>query len=77
MMVVPIQTSPSFNAGKPRLLFEGRFQAGFPGQPNYDVAPDGRRFLMVESEWEPTVTKLNVVLNWFEELSRPTRARQQ
>jgi len=70
MMVIPIQTSPSFNAGKPRLLFEGRFQAGYPGQPNYDVASDGRRFLMVESEWEPTVTKLNVVLNWFEELKQ-------
>ncbi len=69
MMVIPIQTSPTFNAGEPRLLFEGRFLPGDPGLPNYDVAPDGR-FLMIESEGEPTVTKLNVVLNFFEELER-------
>ncbi len=69
MMVIPIQTSPTFNAGEPRLLFEGRFLPGDPGQPNYDVAPDGR-FLMIESTGGPTATKLNVVLNFFEELKR-------
>ena len=69
MMVIPIQTSPTFNAGEPRLLFEGGFQAGEPAQPNYDVAPDGR-FLMIESTGGPTATKLNVVLNFFEELKR-------
>ncbi|MCH7823284.1 MAG: hypothetical protein IH849_00655 [Acidobacteria bacterium] len=73
MMVIPIQTSPGFNAGEPRLLFEGMFQAGAPAEPNYDVAPDGR-FVMVESDGEPTVTKLNVVLNnWFEELKQRVR----
>ena len=69
MMVIPIQTSPTFNAGEPRLLFEGRFLPGDPGLPNYDVAPDGR-FLMIESTGGPTATKLNVVLNFFEELKR-------
>jgi len=69
MMVIPIQTSPTFNAGEPRLLFEGGFQLGDRGQPNYDVAPDGR-FLMIESTGGPTATKLNVVLNFFEELER-------
>ncbi len=69
MMVIPIQTSPTFNAGEPRLLFEGGFQWGYSGQPNYDVAPDGR-FLMIESTGGPTATKLNVVLNFFEELKR-------
>ena len=69
MMVIPIQTSPTFNAGEPRLLFEGGFQRGGPAQPNYDVAPDGR-FLMIESTGGPTATKLNVVLNFFEELKQ-------
>ena len=69
MMVIPIQTSPTFNAGEPRLLFEGGFQRGDPAQPNYDVAPDGR-FLMIESTGGPTATKLNVVLNFFEELKQ-------
>ena len=41
---------------------------------NWDISPDGKRFLIVkptrtagESRKE-TVPKLNVVLNWFEEL---------
>ncbi len=38
---------------------------------NYDVAPDGRRFVMIkESEQESASVQINVVLNWFEELKR-------
>jgi len=35
--------------------------------PNYDVSPDGQRFLMITKESKP---QINVVLNWFEELKR-------
>jgi hypothetical protein len=36
--------------------------------PNYDVSSDGQRFLMVKTEsGEP---RLNLVLNWFDELKR-------
>jgi len=40
--------------------------------PNYDVPPDGRRFLMLKRrEQEASApTHINVVLNWFEELKR-------
>jgi hypothetical protein len=39
--------------------------------PNYDVSPDGQRFLMVKaSEQEQASTQINVVLNWLEELKR-------
>ncbi len=35
---------------------------------NYDVASDGR-FLMLQSEsGEPRRDRINIVLNWFEEL---------
>ena len=62
MMVVDIQTEPTFKAGTPRLLFEGQFGA-------WDVAPDGQRFLMVQSvEPELPPTKIHLILNWFEEL---------
>ncbi len=38
---------------------------------SYDVFPDGKRFMMIEeSVKQPTITHLNVVLNWFEELKR-------
>ncbi|MDA2931348.1 hypothetical protein MYX84_15620 [Acidobacteria bacterium AH-259-O06] len=40
---------------------------------DYDVAPDGRAFVMLklaEEELEGRDTHLNFVLNWFEELKR-------
>jgi hypothetical protein len=44
-----------------------------PGSlPNYDVSPDGQRFLMLKSTESDTnaPTQINVVLNWFEELKK-------
>jgi len=40
---------------------------------NYDVSPDGLRFLMFKpidhgAQFAPT--QINIVLNWFEELKR-------
>jgi hypothetical protein len=38
---------------------------------NYDVSPDGQRFLMIKpSEQESAATQVNVVLNWSDELRR-------
>jgi Tol biopolymer transport system component len=72
MMAVDIATQPGFAAGKSRMLFQGRYEhASFPSS-NYDVSPDGQRFLMlkpVEQE-QAAPTQINVVLNWFEELKR-------
>jgi len=72
MMAVEITTQPSFIMGKPRMLFEGRYRPTPATSPNYDVSPDGQRFLMlkpVEQE-QAAPTQINVVLNWFEELKR-------
>ncbi len=69
MMLVPIQTKPTMSAGLPRPLFEGSYVYDSPDfTSNYDLSPDGQRFLMVE-ELE-VGTQINVVLNWFEELKR-------
>jgi hypothetical protein len=40
--------------------------------PNYDVSPDGQRFLMLKpiEQEQSAPTQINVVLNWFEELKR-------
>jgi eukaryotic-like serine/threonine-protein kinase len=76
MMVVDITTRPSFAVGRPRMLFEGG-QYMPPAGPypypfaNYDVSPDGQRFLMVTRESKP---QINVVLNWFEELKQKVPA---
>ena len=76
MMAVDITTEPTFTHGNPKLLFEGRYiSSGFRSQ--YDVTPDGQRFLMIkESEQELAVTQLNIVLNWFEELKRLASANR-
>jgi Tol biopolymer transport system component len=71
MMVVPVQLKPTFTAGTPRVLFQGRYgvTANIRG---YDVAPDGRRFLMVQQKERP-VTRLAdmiIVQNWTEELKQ-------
>ena len=56
---------------KPRLLFD---VPGFTDQmeftARYDVAPDGQSFIVITDTPRPPLTKINVVLNWFEELKR-------
>ncbi len=70
MMGVSVQTGATFKAENPELLFEGSYAYNFTGKTsNYDVTPDGQRFLMVE-EAEEGQGQINVVLNWFEELKR-------
>ena len=70
MMVVPTIIQPTFTASKPEVLFERPYWM-YPPLRNYDVTPDGRRFLMIkESEQVAAATRVIVVLNWFEELKR-------
>jgi serine/threonine protein kinase len=69
MMVVGVSTQPTFSAGKAELLFEGHYQTTNASLPQYDVSPDGQRFLMVkDAGTEQSTTQINIVQNWFEEL---------
>jgi eukaryotic-like serine/threonine-protein kinase len=72
MMAVDIATQPGFSAGTPRMLFQGSYVTPASTYANYDVSPDGQRFLMLKpSEGGLAApTQINVVLNWFEELKR-------
>jgi len=69
--VVSIKTEPTFTAGSPVVLFTGRYTLG-TAVANYDLAPDGQRFLMIKTsdEEEEEQGQIDVVLNWFEELKR-------
>ena len=74
MMAVDVATRPELALSSPRVLFEQRYAYGTTlTAANYDVSPDGQRFLMVKDE--PGVSRLNLVLNWTEELKRlvPTK----
>jgi hypothetical protein len=71
MMAVGVTTQPNFSAGKPRMLFEGPYLLSPQTFPNYDVSPDGQRFLMLKATGQAQAsTQINVVLNWTEELKR-------
>ena len=67
---VEIRTEPTFGAGTPRLLFEGTYERQPGAGANYNVSPDGQRFLMIKpgGTRDEGVNQINVVLNWFEEL---------
>ena len=78
MMAVGVETDPTFKPGTPRELFQRTsFTTTSMGLTSveWDVSPDGKRFLMLKSstttEDESAATgprKFNIVLNWFEEL---------
>lgn len=68
MMVVDVETKRTFSASRPRLLFTGAFTRT-TDRVNYDVSPDDKTFVMVNSgEEDRGATQITVVLNWFEEL---------
>jgi WD40 repeat protein len=78
MMAVSLETRPIFAIAKSRLVSQTPYAHISSDIPNYDVAPDGQRLLMVkENQQKGTVTQLNVVLNWFEDLKQRAGERQK
>jgi serine/threonine-protein kinase len=77
LMSVKVTTTPSFSAGTPEAVFENRDLAIAWGR-SYDVAPDGRRFLLALTKEPPTnlpPAQMIFVQHWLEELKRlvPTK----
>jgi len=70
MMVVEVQSEPAFTSGRPQLVFEVPYLPDPFGTSNYDISPDGQRFLMLIEDTAQAQGQINVVLNWFEELKR-------
>ncbi len=73
------QTASTLTVGAPTRVFDDPYRLDTGptqgGVANYDISPNGQRFVMVEDPRPtggastPTV-RLQVVLNWFEELKR-------
>jgi serine/threonine protein kinase len=65
MMAVDVDTQPTFRAGTPRALFDTEMvDTGIRNGPmSWDVAPDGKRFLIITDKTQET-SSLNVTLNW-------------
>ena len=76
IMVVPVESEPTFRAGNPERLFEGEYVLGSAAAGrSFDIAPDGQRFLMVKQGSAATddttaSPELVLVQNWFDELQR-------
>ena len=73
MMTASVKTEPNLRAGRPRILFEGLSllsRGGDTSERDYDLTPDGQRFLMVKRGEESLPTQINVVLNWAEDLKQ-------
>jgi serine/threonine-protein kinase len=73
MMVVDISTDPDFAAGKPRVLFEGRFEVSQLLIQSYDVSRDGSRFVMLQRAEGGHASRINVILNWLDDVTRELR----
>ena len=78
VLAVDVAMNATFRYGKPRKLFEGRYVLGDVKDDTraYDVAPDGKRFLMLRPESEPSTGDLKVVVNWYGELKRLGHTRE-
>jgi Tol biopolymer transport system component len=73
LIVVPVDTTGStFVWGSPLKLFDSRDVASGPDR-NYDVAPDGKRFLMIKAGASTGADEIVVVLDWSQELKRLVR----
>jgi serine/threonine protein kinase/Tol biopolymer transport system component len=68
MVAATIETEPQLRVTGRKELFEWKYLSCIICQ-TYDVAPDGR-FLMIRDPKESPIQRINVVLNWFDELKR-------
>ena len=67
LLAVPVRTVPSFSAGAPKVLFDGAYEV-VEGARNYDVAPDGKRFIMIRRDPAEVPQRFYVVSNWLQDL---------
>ena len=74
LFAAPVTLGETFSSGAVRRLFSGPYTfdvlaVNYLQTVNYDVAPDGQRFL-VPGNQAPAPHQLELVLNWFEDLNR-------
>jgi hypothetical protein len=81
-MAVKVETATAFTAGTPKKLFPlSPYQGAYAGTTWY-IHPDGKRFLMMKrpaaqgnASAAEAPRKINVVLNWTEELKQRVPAK--
>lgn len=64
VLAVRIEAAEGLRAGMPTVLFERAVQGA-----TYDVSPDGQRFLMVQIDEVASPNRIEIVLNWADEIA--------
>ena len=66
-----VETEPTFKPGKPTVLFrEPMLTLSGNDVTFWDISPDGKRFLMMKEAATEAPRKINIVMNWLEELKQ-------
>jgi Tol biopolymer transport system component len=60
----------------PKVIFRGNFALGSLDSPNYDVMPDGQRFVMVTETQRTPPRELHVVLHWVGSVAAALNRRE-
>ncbi len=71
-MWVAMETAEGLVAQAPEVLFENDFAIGtYETYGNFDIAPDGQSFVMVEAEegWGQS-SEVRLIPDWFDEVLR-------
>jgi serine/threonine-protein kinase len=68
LVAVSLERREPLRTGRSRVLFSGTYGRGF------DVAQDGRFLMILAEKAEAPPSRLNIVLNWFDELKRQVPA---
>jgi hypothetical protein len=80
VMAVKVEIDPIFKLGKPEVLFQGKYVTEIGGSMAWAIGRDGRFLMMkaVETAGKMPAAesprKINVVLNWIEELKQKAPA---
>jgi serine/threonine-protein kinase len=70
-----VQTRPEFRAGRPRRLCEAPLEEGDSVLQNFDVSPDGRRFLGIQGpKAVPAPLEVVYIPDWADELKQKLKA---
>jgi serine/threonine protein kinase len=71
LFAVPVQLRPTFSAGTPVALFDAPIVTNFNADSHrWQVAPDGRRFLLLADAGGTAAPPLDVLVNWPSLLAR-------
>jgi Tol biopolymer transport system component len=74
IMVATIQVAPAFAAGTPKLLFDSTFEFSERDR-NFDLSPDGTKFLAIRSQSAESPPEFRLIFNWLQELHEKGQPR--